>query len=223
MKVLLVDSDAKAARSLARGLRQSGFVVDLAEDVRTALYLAGTTSLDLIVTEVAFPDSSGWELVRQLRESGNQTPVFFVSRAGTVKDRVKGLELGADDYLAKPFSFEELLARARSILRRAPQRQPAAMRVGELEIDLLRRSVLRAGRRIVLTRKEFELLLALARRPGEVVPKARLMKEVWDINYRAESNTLAVQMRRLRLKIDGPGLRKLILVEHGVGYRLADP
>lgn len=222
MKVLLVDSDARAAHSLARALRSSGFTIDLAEDAQTALLMAGASDYDLIVTEVTLPDRSGLDVVRELRKSGSQAPLFFVSSRGRVEDRVRGLELGADDYLVKPFVFSEFLARVRSILRRAPRPQPEALKIGELEIDLLRRSVVRAGRRVVLTRKEFELLLLLARGSGQVVPRTRLMEEVWDMNYRVESNTLAVHMRRLRVKIDGPRQRKLILVERGVGYKLLD-
>jgi two-component system copper resistance phosphate regulon response regulator CusR len=222
VKVLLVDADAKAARSVARGLRESGFVVDLADRAETALLLAGASDYDLIVTEVTFPDRDGWEVARKLRSSANQAPVFIVTSKGTVEDRVRGLELGADDYLVKPFAFSELLARARSILRRVRRPQPQLLRIADLEIDLLRRKVTRAGRRVVLTRKEFELLLSLARRAGEVVPQTRLIEEVWDMNYRVESNTLAVHMHRLRSKIDGPGKRRLIQVERGVGYQLLD-
>jgi two-component system copper resistance phosphate regulon response regulator CusR len=222
VKVLLVDADAKAAHAVARGLRESGFVVDLAEHAETALLLAGASDYDLIVTEVTFPDRDGWEVARELRRSGNQAPLFIVTSRGAVKDRVRGLELGADDYLVKPFAFSELLARAHSILRRARRPQPELLRIADLEINLLRRRVTRAGRHVALTRKEFELLLSLARRAGQVVPQTRLIEEVWDMNYRVESNTLAVHMHRLRSKIDGPGKRRLIRVERGLGYQLLD-
>ena len=222
MKVLVVDPDAKSARLLGRELRAGGFVADSAVDGETGLHRARASDYDLIVMEVTLPGRDGWDIVRELRSTGNQTPLIFVSKRGAVEDRVRGLDLGADDYLVKPFAFNEFMARIRSILRRAPQRRPDLLRIGELEIDLLRRTVSRAGRRVNLTRKEFELLLALARRPGQAVPNARLIEQVWDMNYRVESNTLAVHMGRLRSKIDAPFEHKLIRVDRGVGYRLLD-
>jgi two-component system copper resistance phosphate regulon response regulator CusR len=220
MKVLVVDQDPKSARSVERGLREGGFSVDLVQDCLTALQRVQTSEYDLVVTEVTFPGSDGWELVRRLRDAGNLTPVFIVTSRSAVEDRVRGLELGADDYLVKPFKFSEFLARVRSILRRAPRKRAESIKVGDLEIDLLRRRVTRAGRRVELTPKEFALLSLLSRRAGAVVSHEELTEQVWDMNYTVESNTVAVHIKRLRAKIDRPFEHKLVRTVRGVGYMM---
>lgn len=218
MKILLAEPDRSSALPLQKALRACGYLADLAEDGETALHLARHRDFDLIVLEVLLPARDGWSVLRQLREAGNQTPVLFVTASAELADRVKGLDLGADDYLAKPFAFSELLARLRAVSRRAPRKEPEFLRIGELEIDLLRRKVSRAGRRVELTRKEFALLALLARRAGEVVSHAELTEQVWDMNYQVEANTIAVHVRRLRSKIDNPFEYKLVGTVRGVGY-----
>lgn len=218
MKILVIDDDPRSVASIRKGLRDSGFVLDVAPDGHTGLQLAQATEYDLIVLEVMVPGRDGWSILEELRTAGNLTPVLFLTAIGDLEDRVKGLDLGADDFLVKPFALPELLARIRAILRRSPRRLPDPLKVGDLEIDLLTRRVSRAGRRVQLTAKEFALVSHLARRAGQPLSVARLAEMVWDMNYEVESNTVVVHMRRLRAKLDGPFEHKLVHTIRGVGY-----
>src|SRR5450755_5093300 len=169
MRILLIEDEKKTVAFLAKGLREAGFTVDIARDGETGLELARATRHDLLIVDVMLPKRDGWAVVAQLRGEGLHTPILFLTARDSVKDRVKGLELGADDYLVKPFAFSELLARVRSVLRRGAVRQPEVIKLDDLEVDLLRRKVQRGGARIDLTAKEFGLLSLLLRRAGEVL------------------------------------------------------
>ena len=220
MKILVVEDEPKSAAFLRKGLSASGFVVDLAADGDEALSLAASLSYDLLILDVMLPTRNGWAVMGDLRSRGILTPVLFLTARDTVSDRVKGLELGADDYLVKPFAFSELLARVRSVLRRGPERQPEILRVADLEIDLLRRRAMRSGQRLDLAPKEFALLSLLARRQGEVLSRTLISEQVWDMNFDSDTNVVDVAVRRLRAKLDDPFERKLIHTVRGMGYVL---
>jgi two-component system copper resistance phosphate regulon response regulator CusR len=220
MKILLVEDEPKTAGYLRKGLTEEGFIVDMAPDGEQGLYLAKYMSFDLIVLDVMLPKRNGWEILTELRRSGCQVPVLMLTARDAVPDRVKGFELGADDYLVKPFAFSELLARIRSLLRRAPVRQLEILRIADLEIDLLRHRVTRAGHRIDLTAKEFQLLSLLARRSGEILSRTAIAEAVWDMNFDSNTNVVDVHIRRLRAKVDDPFERKLIRTVRGAGYVL---
>jgi two-component system copper resistance phosphate regulon response regulator CusR len=179
---------------------------------------------DLLILDVMLPGLNGWEILRRLRAEGREMPVLFLTARDQVEDRVKGLELGADDYLVKPFSFAELLARVRIILRRGRSGQEAtSIQVADLELDLLRRRVTRSGKRIDLTAKEFGLLELLMRRQGEVLPRSLIASQVWDVNFDSDTNVIEVAMRRLRAKVDDGFEPRLIQTVRGMGYVLEDP
>lgn len=220
MKILVVEDEPKSAAFLRKGLSASGFVVDLAADGDEALSLAASLSYDLLILDVMLPRRDGWTVMGDLRSRGIRTPVLFLTARDTVSDRVKGLELGADDYLVKPFAFSELLARVRSVLRRGPERQPEVLQVADLEIDLLRRRAMRSGQRLDLAPKEFALLSLLARRQGEVLSRTLISEQVWDMNFDSDTNVVDVAVRRLRAKLDDPFERKLIHTVRGMGYVL---
>jgi two-component system copper resistance phosphate regulon response regulator CusR len=220
MKLLIVEDEAKTAAFLRKGLGEAGFVVDVATDGHDGLHLAGGGGYDLLILDVLLPGLDGWSVLTELRRSGNTTPVLFLTARDAVPDRVKGLELGADDYLVKPFAFSELLARVRTLLRRGPGRQPETVQVADLEIDLIRYKVSRAGQRLDLTPKEFALLSLLARRTGEVLSRTLIAEQVWDMNFDAETNVVDVHIRRLRAKVDDPFETKLIHTVRGAGYVL---
>lgn len=220
MRILVVEDEKKSALYLEKGLRESGYSVDVAENGDTGFRLAREGDYDLIILDVMLPGRDGWSVMSELRKSGKQTPVLFLTARDTVDDRVKGLELGADDYLVKPFAFSELLARVRSVLRRGPQRQPELVKVGDLEIDLFKQRALRAGKKLDLTPKEFSLLSLLARRTGEVLSRTLIAEQVWDMNFDSDTNVVDVHVRRLRSKLDDPYERKLIHTVRGVGYVL---
>ncbi len=222
MKILVVEDEKKAAAYLRKGLAENGFAVDVAPGGEDGLHLALTGEHDLVILDVMLPGRDGWSVLSELRRSGKQTPVLFLTAKDAVQDRVKGLELGADDYLVKPFAFSELLARVRSILRRGPARKPETIRHADLEIDLVRHRALRGGSRLDLTPKEFALLALLARRAGEVLSRTRIAEEVWDMNFDGGTNVVDVHVRRLRSKVDDPFDRKLIHTVRGVGYVLDD-
>ena len=222
MKILVVEDEKKSALYLDKGLRESGYVVDVAENGETGLQMAKAGEYDLIILDVMLPGRDGWSVMSELRNAGKQTPVLFLTARDTVDDRVKGLELGADDYLVKPFAFSELLARVRSVLRRGPQRQPELVKVGDLEIDLFKQRAARAGKKLDLTPKEFSLLSLLARRSGEVLSRTLIAEQVWDMNFDSDTNVVDVHVRRLRSKLDDPYDRKLIHTVRGVGYVLND-
>ncbi|TVR61502.1 MAG: response regulator [Candidatus Competibacteraceae bacterium] len=220
MKILIVEDEAKTGDYLRKGLGEAGFVVDLAHDGVDGLHLVQTGDYDLVVLDVMLPGLDGWAVLRTLRREGHEMPVLFLTARDQVEDRVRGLELGADDYLVKPFAFSELLARVRTLLRRGKTKEPEVFGVADLELDLLRRRVTRAGVRIDLTAKEFALLELLLRRQGEVLPRSLIASQVWDMNFDSDTNVIEVAVRRLRAKVDDPFEPKLIRTVRGMGYVL---
>jgi len=220
MKVLIVEDEAKTAAYLKRGLEENGFVADIAYNGDDGIHLAQNKSYDLIILDVMLPIRDGWSILADLRRREITTPVLFLTARDAVSDRVTGLELGADDYLVKPFAFAELLARVRTILRRGPVRHSSVLKVADLELDLHRHRAARAGCSLDLTPKEFQLLSLLLRRAGEVVSRTLIAEQVWDINFDSDSNVVEVHMRRLRAKVDDPFNFKLIHTVRGVGYVL---
>lgn len=224
MKLLVAEDEPKMGTYLQQGLSEAGFTVDRATTGTDALELVLGTSYDLVILDVMMPGLNGWEVLRLARASGSKVPVLFLTARDQVEDRVKGLELGADDYLIKPFAFSELLARVRTLLRRGSA-TPAAthLRIADLEVDLLKRRAVRGGRRIDLTAKEFALLELLLRRRGEVLPKSLIASQVWDMNFDSDTNVIEVAVRRLRAKIDDDFADKLIHTVRGMGYMLDAP
>jgi two-component system copper resistance phosphate regulon response regulator CusR len=224
MKILIIEDEAKTAAYLHKGLSEQGFVVDTTSSGDEGLEMAsaGQSKYELIILDVMLPGRDGWSVMRELREKGVHTPVLFLTARDTVQDRVKGLELGADDYLVKPFAFSELLARIRSILRRSPSRQLGTLKLADLELDLTAHKVTRQGKRLDLTPKEFALLSLLLRRCGEVLSRTLIAEQVWDMNFNSDSNVVDVHVRRLRMKMDDPYERKLIHTVRGVGYVLEE-
>jgi len=223
MKVLIVEDEQKTGDYLKQGLSEAGFVADLARDGVDGLHLALTGDYDLVVLDVMLPRLDGWQVLREIRQKGKHMPVLFLTARDQVEDRVKGLEFGADDYLVKPFAFSELLARVRALLRRGRTNEPELFQIADLELDLLRRRVTRAGRRIDLTAKEFALLELLLRRQGEVLPRSLIASQVWDMNFDSDTNVIEVAVRRLRAKIDDDFEPKLIRTVRGMGYVLEIP
>jgi two-component system copper resistance phosphate regulon response regulator CusR len=224
MKILIVEDEPKTGDYLRQGLTEAGFVVDLARDGLDGLHLARGGDYDLAILDVMLPGLDGWQLLQTLRAEGRELPVLFLTARDQVEDRVRGLELGADDYLVKPFAFTELLARVRTLLRRGkPAQTQGSLRAADLEMDLLRRRVTRAGQRIELTAKEFALLELFLRRQGEVLPRALIASQVWDMNFDSDTNVVEVAVRRLRAKIDDAYDLKLIRTVRGMGYVLEPP
>lgn len=224
MKILIVEDEPKTGDYLRQGLREAGFSVDLVANGVDGLHHALEGAHDLVILDVMLPGLDGWQVLQGLRRQGRQMPVLFLTARDQVEDRVKGLELGADDYLVKPFSFAELLARVRTILRRGrTSTESTTLQVADLELDLLRRRVSRAGRRIDLTAKEFGLLELLMRRQGEVLPRSLIASQVWDINFDSDTNVIEVAVRRLRAKVDDGFDAKLIQTVRGMGYVLEMP
>src|SRR5438445_1436796 len=220
MRILVIEDEQKTAAFLSKGLREAGFVVDLARDGETGLELARATTFDLLIVDIMLPHKDGWDVVADLRRDGVRTPILFLTARDSVRDRVKGLELGADDYLVKPFAFAELLARVRSVLRRAPQQQAERLHIDDLEIDMRRHKATRSGVALNLTPKEFLLLAHLVRSAGEVVSRAEIAEHVWEIGFKTDTNVVDVVVRRLRAKVDDPFKTKLVHTIRGVGYVL---
>jgi two-component system copper resistance phosphate regulon response regulator CusR len=224
VKILIVEDEPKTGEYLRQGLREAGFLVELAQTGIDGLHLAEQGDFELVILDVMLPGLNGWQVLEALRKRGLNMPAMFLTAKDQVEDRVKGLELGADDYLVKPFSFAELLARVRTILRRGKSgTENTTLRVADLELDLLRRRVSRAGKRIDLTAKEFGLLELLMRRQGEVLPRSLIASQVWDMNFDSDTNVIEVAMRRLRVKIDEGQEVKLIQTVRGMGYVLEAP
>jgi len=223
MKILIVEDEQKTGDYVRQGLTEASFVVDLVRNGLDGMHLARAEDYDLVVLDVMLPGMDGWEVLRAIREAGKTMPVLFLTARDQVEDRVKGLELGADDYLVKPFAFSELLARVRSLLRRGKAKEPEILRAADLELDVLRRRVTRAGRRIDLTAKEFALMELLLRRRGEVLPRSLIASQIWDMNFDSDTNVIEVAVRRLRAKVDDDFEPKLIVTVRGMGYVLEVP
>jgi two-component system copper resistance phosphate regulon response regulator CusR len=222
MRILIVEDEQKTATYLQRGLTESGFVADVAANGDDGLHLAVTENYDLMILDVELPGRDGWSVLSALRQAGRKTPVVFLTARDAVSDRVKGLELGADDYLVKPFAFSELLARVRTILRRGPGRQAEVLHVADLEVDLVRHRATRCGQRLDLSPKEFGLLALLVQRQGEVLSRTLIAEQVWDIHFDSDTNVVDVAVRRLRRKADDPFPDKIIHTVRGFGYVLEE-
>lgn len=224
MKILIVEDEIKTGEYLRQGFREAGFNADLVRTGVDGLHMAQEGDHDLIILDVMLPGMDGWQVLKSLRRNGQEMPVLFLTAKDHVDDRIKGLELGADDYLVKPFSFAELLARVRTILRRGRNgTEVTVLQVADLELDLLRRRIIRSGKRIDLTAKEFGLLELLMRRQGEILPRSLIASQVWSMNFDSDSNVVEVAMRRLRAKIDDAYDTKLIQTVRGMGYVLEAP
>jgi two-component system, OmpR family, copper resistance phosphate regulon response regulator CusR len=222
MRILVIEDEVKAAAYLHKGLSESGFVVDLTHCGKEGLHMALEFDYDLVILDVTLPGLDGWSVLAELRKAGRKFPVLFLTACDSLTDRVKGLELGADDYLVKPFAFSELLARVRAIVRRGQGRQMETIRVADLELDLIRHKATRAGQRVDLTAKEFALLELLGRRQGEVLSRTVISEQVWDMNFDSDTNVVDVAVRRLRSKMDDPFQKKLIHTIRGSGYVLEE-
>jgi two-component system copper resistance phosphate regulon response regulator CusR len=220
MKILAVEDDAKTAAYLSKGLGESGYVVDVAADGLDGFHMATSCAYNLIILDVLLPKLDGWTVLARARETGVQTPVMFLSARDSIHDRVKGLDLGADDWLIKPFAFSELLARVRALLRRGRLAESTVMQVADLEVDRLHRRVTRAGRRVDLTAKEFALLSLLCEHRGEILSRTLIAEQVWDMNFDSDTNVVDVAIRRLRVKVDEPFATRLIHSVRGAGYVL---
>lgn len=224
MKILIVEDELKTGDYLRQGLTEAGFTVDLTRDGADGLHQAISEDYDLMILDVMLPKLNGWQVLEMLRKADKETPVLFLTARDEVGDRVKGLELGADDYLVKPFAFSELLARVRTILRRGKSNSEVTfLQISDLELDMLRRRAQRGGQKIELTAKEFSLLELLMRRKGEVLSRSLIASQVWDMNFDSDTNVIEVAMRRLRNKVDDPFPTKLIKTVRGMGYVLEEP
>lgn len=220
MRILIVEDNVTTAQYLSKGLQENYFTVDISHDGQEGLFLASNNSYDVIIFDVMLPLIDGWSLLKTFRELNNKTPVLFLTARDSVEDRVKGLELGADDYLIKPFAFSELLARIRSILRRNQTPSIEVLELHDLKINTHKHQVTRQDIRINLTAKEFKLLLLFAKREGEILSRTFIAEQVWDINFDSDTNAIDVAIKRLRDKIDSDFPKKLIHNVRGVGYVL---
>jgi two-component system OmpR family response regulator len=222
MRVLVVEDEARMAALLRRGLAEEGFAVDVASTAAVGLWLGREHPFDAMILDVGLPDSDGFELLRELRRSACWAPVLMLTAHDAVADRVRGLDLGADDYLTKPFAFSELLARLRALVRRGVRDRPAVLSVGDLVLDPATHAVARGGAPITLTPKEFALLECLMRESDRVVSRTAIVEHVWDVEFDTDSNIVEVYVGYLRRKIDRPFGRETLHTVRGVGYRLRD-
>jgi two-component system, OmpR family, copper resistance phosphate regulon response regulator CusR len=220
MKILVIEDEVKTARFLRKGLGEAGYAVEVAPDGRRGLEQAMEADFDLIVLDVMLPELDGWQVLTRLRSSGRKTPVLMLTARDEVSERVQGFDLGADDYLVKPFAFSELLVRIRSLLRRSTPHPQETIKMADLEIDVMWHRATRAGKRLDLTSREFMLLTLLARRAGEVLSRTEIAEAVWEMNFAGDSNVVDVNVRRLRSKVDDPFPIKLIHTVRGAGYVL---
>ena len=220
MKILIVEDEKKTGDYLRQGLSEAGFVVDWVRDGIDGLHLALTGEYDLLILDVMLPGLDGCNLLKTVRRAEHNMPVLFLTARDAVDDRVYGLELGADDYLIKPFAFSELLARVRTLSRRGKAQKTDHLQAADLTLDLVKRRVIRNGQRIDLTAKEFVLLELLLRRRGEVLSRSFIASQVWDMNFDSDTNVIEVAVRRLRAKVDDPFEPKLIRTVRGMGYVL---
>jgi two-component system, OmpR family, copper resistance phosphate regulon response regulator CusR len=220
MRLLVVEDQKKLSQFLRKGLTEAGYAVDVAETGGAAELLAGDNAYDLIVLDVMLPDQNGLDTARHLRRDGYSGPILMLTALGGTKDKVHGLDAGADDYLTKPFEFEELLARVRALLRRNSPQVQSVLRFADLEMNLITRQVTRAGKPIELTAKEFSLLEYLLRHPNRPVSRTSISEHVWDVSFDSESNVIDVYVNMLRKKVDKPFGKPLIQTVIGVGYAL---
>jgi two-component system, OmpR family, response regulator len=220
MRVLVVEDDVKMAAAIRRGLRFEGVVVDVATGGEEAIRRVGAADYDAVLLDVMLPDIDGFETCRRLRRQGVWVPILMLTARDAVEDRVRGLDTGADDYLTKPFSLAELLARLRALARRGPVERPVVLEVGDLRLDPAAHEVWRGDERIELSAREFALLEAFMRRPGRVLTQLQLLEAAWDLGYEQRSNVVEVYVRYLREKIDRPFGVASIETVRGVGYRL---
>lgn len=222
MKILIVEDEIKTGAYLRKGLTENGFVVDLADNGRDGLKFATSGEHHLVILDIVLPQCDGWTILTRMRSNQQQAPVLFLTARDSVQDRVKGLNLGADDYLVKPFAFSELLARVRSLLRRGQAPREDVLRVADLELDFMRLRVKRAGQSIRLTPKEFSLLSLLAQHAGEIQSRTLIAEQVWNMNFDSATNVVDVAIRRLRSKVDDSFEKKLIHSVRGMGYVLEE-
>jgi len=222
MRVLVAEDDVKMAGLLRRGLEEEGYAVDVARTGSEALWAGTENPYDAILLDVMLPDLDGFEVCRRLRTANRWAPVLILTARDAVRDRVAGLDAGADDYLTKPFSFSELFARLRALMRRGPSERPAVLNSGDLTLDPATKRVARGEAGIDLTPKEFALMEFFMRRPGEVLTRTRIIEHVWDFAYDGDSNVVDVYVRYLREKVDRPFGRRSIETVRGTGYRLLD-
>jgi two-component system copper resistance phosphate regulon response regulator CusR len=218
VSILVIEDEKKAALYLKKGLTEAGYTVDIAGDGEEGLYLALNSNYDLIILDVMLPKRDGWSVMSELRRSGKQTLAMMLTAKDDVADRVKGLDLGADTYIVKPFAFSELLAQVRSLLRRSANRPPELLRVADLEIDFYKHTARRNKLQLDLTPKEFALLALLAKRKGEVISRTIVTEQVWGFNFDSDTNIVDVHIKRLRTKVDDPFKTKLIHTVRGIGY-----
>ena len=222
MKILVVEDEPMTAATLKQGLNEKGYAVDVAMDGADGLYRATNDVYDAVILDVGLPLIDGWSILQRMRRDDQGTPVLMLTARDSVDDRVRGLELGADDYLIKPFAFTEMLARVRRLTRRASGQRVESMKIGDLEIDQLQQIVIRAGRRVTLTPKEYSLLRFMAQHAGEVLSRTVIAERVWNMGFDSDTNVVDVAVRRLRIKVDDPFDCKLIHSVRGMGYVLEE-
>jgi two-component system copper resistance phosphate regulon response regulator CusR len=220
VKILVIEDEPKTATYLAKGLTENGYAVEVAQDGEEGLQRLRQQEYDLLVLDIMLPRKDGWEVLSALRQEERRVPVICLTARDGLEDRIRGLDLGADDYIVKPFAFSELLARVRSVMRRGARRTSDVLRIADLELDLLRHRASRAATRLDLTPKEFTLLAFLAQRAGEVLSRTLILEHVWGFSFDCGTNVVDVHIRRLRAKMDDPFEHKLIHTVRGMGYVL---